>query len=139
MTLTLLGLAPPPVSMPTPRETPRAAGGRALLALLRDMAGSSIDLDPDLLHSTLPAGRAVLTVTAAARAYTASRGGASGIALTEAPGIVVMRELVRVLDLLESTVSPGDAPSHLDDPAVALPDELADAYESFLQTVERDG
>lgn len=139
MTLTLLGLAPPPVSMPTPRETPRTAGGRALLALLRDMVGSSIDLDPDLLHSTLPAGRAVLTVTAAARAYTGSRGGESGIALTEAPGIVVMRDLVRVLDLLEGTVPPGDVPRDLDDPTVELPDELADAYESFLQTVGRDG
>lgn len=139
MTPTLLGLAPPPLSRPTPGETRRAAGGRALLALLRDMVGSSIDLDPDLLHSTLPAGRAVLTATAAARAYTAGNGGTSGTALTEAPGIVVMRDLVRALDLLESTVPRGDGPPDLDDPAVELPVELAQAYESFLQTVERDG
>lgn len=134
MTLTLIGPAAGSVTASTPRETRRTAGGPVLLALLRDMVGSSTDLDPDLLHSTMPAGRAVLTIAATARAHAAVLGADAGTPLTDGPGIVVMRDLVRALGLLEMTVRPGAVPQDL---AAELPPELADAYLTFRRTAAR--
>lgn len=133
MTLTLTDPAPRSIPVGTPTENPRGAHGPALLAVLRDMVASSIDLDPDVLHSTLPAGRAALTVAAAARTHAASGSAVVPPSLNDGPGILVMRDLVGVLSLLERTVDPHAAPL---DPAAGLPRELADAYRRFLMIVE---
>lgn len=104
--------------------------GPALLAVLRGVVTASADLDPDLLHSTGPAGRAVLTIAAAGRRHAAELGVDAGTPLSQAPGIVVMREAVQVLTLLERTTDPvaGTGESTLSPP-------LADAYRTFQHHV----
>lgn len=134
MTLTLVDPAPRPTPVPAQTEGARDTRGSTLLAVLRDVVAAGAELDPDTLHSTLPAGRAVLTLAAAARAHAARRGADAGTCLTDGPGIVVMRELVQVLALLERTVDLQAAPA---DPTIGLPRALADAYRRFLQIVER--
>lgn len=134
MTLTLIDPAPRPIPTPARADASCDTRGSALLAVLREVVASSAGLDPDALHSTLPAGRAVLTLTAAARAHAASRGVDPGTSLTDGPGIVVMRDLVAVLGLLERTVDLHAAPT---DPTACLPRELVDAHRGFLQIIER--
>ena len=136
MTLTLFGLAPAPATTPEPLEAPRTADGPALLGLLRDMVTAGIDVDPDLLHSTRPAGQAVLTVVAAARACAERLGEDAGTALTEAPGIVVLRDLAHALTLLERRIAPSAVPVG---PTARLPREVADAHATFLRTVGQQG
>lgn len=69
------------------------------------------ELDPDLLHSHTPAGRAVVTLAAAARGATAALGAEAGTSLRTAAGVVVVRDLVAAVSLLELARSRTDAPS----------------------------
>lgn len=133
MTLTLIGRP----ARPTPAharsadsdDARAAVHGATLLAVLRDVVAAAADLDPDMLHSTLPAGRAVLTLSAAARAHVAGLGHDAGTTLTDGPGIVVLRDLVRALDLLERTAG---SPSSLHAPSTTLAEEVVGAYRAFL-------
>ncbi len=81
----------------------------ALLAVLHDTVDAVAELDPDLLDSSTFAGSAVLALAEAARAATAALGGAPRTTLLEAPGVVVVRDLVAAVSLLEHAASRGDA------------------------------
>lgn len=71
---------------------------RAMLhAVLDDVAW----VDPDRLHSREPAGHALLTLAAAARAAVAVLGAESGTVLRQGAGVVVVRDLVAAVSLLE--------------------------------------
>lgn len=130
MTVTLIGRPTTPTPSPARPESVPALRGAALLSVLRDVVRAATDLNPDLLHSTLPAGRAVIRLATAARADAAASGIDAGTPLTSGPGIVVMRELVQALGLLESAVGPRAAAP---DPVLALPGDLLEAYRSFLE------
>lgn len=132
MTITL---DPPPrttsrTAAPNPAPDRADTTGPALLAVLRGVVTASTDLDPDLFHSTGPAGRAVLTIAAAGRQHAEELGVDAGAPLSVAPGIVVMREAVRVLALLERTTDPIDGTGDS-----TLSPALADAYRTFLHHV----
>ncbi len=77
----------------------------ALLDVLHDTVDAVAQLDPDLLHSSTSAGSAVLALAEAARAATAALGGAPRTTLLEAPGVVVVRDLVAAVSLLEHAAS----------------------------------
>ncbi|MPZ63347.1 MAG: hypothetical protein GEU93_19100 [Propionibacteriales bacterium] len=79
------------------------AGG--VLGTLHDTLDAVSELDPDLLHSHTCAGHAVVTLAGAARAAAAALGTEPGTALREAPGVVVVRDLVAAVSLLELAAS----------------------------------
>lgn len=138
MTLTLVGPAPSTDTTLEPHDVSRPTTGPALVALLREIVASCTELDPDLLHSTRPAGQAVLRIAAAARAHAATRGLDAGAPLSTAPGIVVMRDLVQVLRLLESAAAADAVPVGLEAALSGeLPGGLAVAYAMFVETVGR--
>lgn len=132
MTITLIGRPTAPTPSTARSESVPALRGAALLAVLREVVSASADLDPDLLHSTLPAGRAAIRLATAARADAAASGIDAGTPLTAGPGIVVMREMVSALTLLASAV---DAETLGPDPVLALPGDLLEAYRTFLEAV----
>lgn len=72
----------------------------SLLAALRDAVGSVAETDPDELGSDRPAGRRLLGLAAAARAAVAALGRDPGHVVTDAPGVVVVRELVAATRVL---------------------------------------
>jgi hypothetical protein len=82
------------------------AGG--VLDILYDTLDVVSELDPDLLDSYSSAGRAVSSLAAAARAAAAALGAAPGIALGHASGVVVVRDLVAAVSLLELAASRRD-------------------------------
>lgn len=65
----------------------------SLLATLRDALAAVADTDPDELGSGRSAGRELLGLAGAARAAVAALGGDPGHVVTDAPGVVVVREL----------------------------------------------
>lgn len=81
-----------------------------VLDTLHDTLDAVADLDPDLLHSHTSAGHAVVALAAAARAAAASLGADPGTPLREAPGVVVVRDLVAAVSLLEHAASRGGGP-----------------------------
>jgi hypothetical protein len=76
-----------------------------LLGILHDTVDAVAELDPDLLHSHTSAGDAVLTLAGAARAAAEVLGSEPGVALRTAPGVVVVRDLVAAVSLLETASS----------------------------------
>lgn len=66
----------------------------SLLTALRDAIAAVADSDPDELRSDRAAGRELLGLAAAARAAVAALGGNPGHVVSDAPGVVVVRELV---------------------------------------------
>jgi hypothetical protein len=61
--------------------------------------------DPDRFGSDTAAGRALLSLAARARFAAATRGADSGTPLTAGPGVVVVRDLVAAVRLLDSAVA----------------------------------
>jgi hypothetical protein len=86
--------------VPAPGDTPardaapdaRRAHHR-LVTALRAALSAVAELDPDLLGTRTPAGRAAVPMAGTARAAIATLGGDAGMALTHAPGVVVGRDL----------------------------------------------
>lgn len=76
-----------------------------LLSTLRETVDAVSELDPDLLHSHTSAGRAVVALAGAARAAAAALGVERGTVLRTAPGVVVVRDLVAAVSLLELAAS----------------------------------
>ncbi len=98
-----------PTPGPTGHPDPRRAH-RRLVAALRGALAAVAELDPDLLGSGTPAGRAAVPMAGTARAAVAALGGDAGVALTHAPGVVVGRDLSAATSLL-AAARPGDAPA----------------------------
>ena len=80
----------------------RSAG--RLLALLQEAVDAVADVDPDELDSRLSAGRGLLDLAACARAAIAELGANPGTVVTEAPGVVVVRELVAATRMLAAAI-----------------------------------
>ena len=78
--------------------------GKALLDILQDAVAAVAHVDPDDLGSWLPAGRELLDLAGLARAATAALGGQPGTTVTEAPGVVVVRELVAATRTLSAAI-----------------------------------
>jgi hypothetical protein len=73
----------------------------SLLKVVRDALVTCAELDPDMLHSSTPAGEAVIHLARLARSAVAALGGDPGTTLYEGPGVVVIRDLVHAVMLLE--------------------------------------
>lgn len=86
------------------------AGG--VLGILHATVDAVAELDPDLLHSHTCAGHAVVTLAGAARAAAAVLGAEPGTALRTASGVVVVRDLVAAVSLLELAASRRGGPSN---------------------------
>ncbi|NEE02980.1 hypothetical protein [Phytoactinopolyspora halotolerans] len=95
-------------TQPYPASNSDADG---VLGTLHDTLDTVSELDPDLLHSDTLAGHAIVTLAGAARAAVTALGTASGTALREASGVVVVRDLVAAVSLLELAVSRRGGPS----------------------------
>jgi hypothetical protein len=76
-----------------------------LLNILHDTVDAVAELDPDLLHSHTHAGHAVVALAGAARAAAEALGTEPGTTLRTAPGVVVVRDLVAAVSLLELAAS----------------------------------
>ncbi len=115
--------------------TTQVATARAL-ALLGDAATTCAELDPDLLHSTTVAGRAVVCLASLARSAAAALGACPGPVLRDGPGVVVVRDLVRAATLLESAAS-GPRGDDDDDPSriVELVASMESANRAFRAAV----
>jgi hypothetical protein len=97
-------------------ETPLPAGNSdadRVLGILHDTLYAVSELDPDLLSSHTSAGDAVVTLSGMARAAAAAMGTEPGTALRTAPGVVVVRDLVAAVSLLELAASRRGGPSDL--------------------------
>ena len=79
--------------------------GTDLLAVLNDAVASVADVDPDELGSSRPAGRELLRLARLARTAAAGLGRHPGTAVTEAPGVVVVRELVAATRTLAAAIA----------------------------------
>jgi hypothetical protein len=78
---------------------------KGVLGILRDTVVAVSEVDPDLLHSHTSAGHAVVTLAGVARAAAAALGADAGTALRTASGVVVVRDLVVAVSLLELAAS----------------------------------
>ncbi|HZJ05359.1 MAG TPA: hypothetical protein VFD59_07800 [Nocardioidaceae bacterium] len=81
-----------------------------LLEVLYDVLTTCAELDPDLFHSTTAAGWAATSLAGLARSAVAALGADPGVALHNGPGVVVIRDLVHAVTLLELAAagSPGN-------------------------------
>jgi len=82
-----------------------------VLGILHDTVDAVAEVEPDLLHSHTSAGHAVVTLAGAARAATAVLGTDPGTTLRTASGVVVVRDLVAAVSLLELAASRRGGPS----------------------------
>ncbi|HET7691323.1 MAG TPA: hypothetical protein VFK41_13145 [Nocardioidaceae bacterium] len=78
----------------TQTTTTTAVEPAALLTTLYAAIAAVADIDPDVLGSDRAAGRDLLGLAGAARAAVAALGRNPGHVVTDAPGVVVVRELV---------------------------------------------
>lgn len=91
---------------PTTTNAPTTPlSGTDLLAVLKDAIASVAHGDPDELGSSRPAGRELLRLAALARAATAGLGRHPGTVVTDAPGVVVVRELVAATRTLAAAIA----------------------------------
>ena len=98
-----------------------------VLGVLHRALSACAELDPDLLHSTTAAGRAATSLAGLARSAVGALGADPGVALHNGPGVVVLRDLVRAVTLLE--VAAAGSSENIDRPD---PDGLgADAAETY--------
>lgn len=95
-------------TQPFPASNSDADG---VLGILHDTLDAVSELDPDLVHSHTSAGHAVVTLAGVARAAAAAMGTEPGTALRTAPGVVVVRDLVAAVSLLEFAASRSGGPS----------------------------
>lgn len=79
----------------------KASATAPLLEVLRDALCACAELDPDLLHSSTAAGQAATSLAVLARSAVAVLGGDPGTRLHDGPGVVVIRDLVHAVMLLE--------------------------------------
>ena len=101
----------------------------ALRHLLDDVLSSvGADDAPERYSSRTPAGRALLSLATLARRAAGALGADPGVALSGGPGVVVQRELVSAVRLLEEAAQAAHAePWEIDDllvPAQRLQAEL---------------
>jgi hypothetical protein len=92
-----------PTDDPTRPTTTTTTPADGILTSLRAALQALADVDPDALDSRAPVGRATVPLAGTARCAVAALGGYPGMALTQAPGIVVGRDLVAATDLLATT------------------------------------
>ncbi|WP_129669062.1 hypothetical protein [Phytoactinopolyspora endophytica] len=90
---------------------PSNSDADGVLGTLRDALGTVSELDPDLVHSDTCAGHAIVTLAGAARAAATALGTAPGTVLREGSGVVVVRDLVAAVSLLELAASRRGGPS----------------------------
>lgn len=126
---------PTKVRVPAPRAPveQRATGDgglAAMLAILHAVLDEVAWLEPDGLYSEEPAGRELVTLAGAARAAVAVVGGESGAVLRQGPGVVVVRDLVEAVTLLERVRT---APINDDDRVLlaGLTSRIAEAMDRF--------
>ena len=83
--------------------TPHARQRRteSLSTVLNRAVAALALLDPDLLHASTAAGRAVLSMASIARSAAGSLGADPGTFLTSGPGVVVIRDLVAAVQVLD--------------------------------------
>jgi len=105
-----------------------------LLEVLHDALLACAELDPDLLHSTTAAGRAATSLAGLARSAVAALGAAPGTALHNGPGVVVIRDLVRAVTLLELAAA-GSPESVARRDLVRFGAAAAAAYASMLRAI----
>lgn len=118
-------------------ETQPLAGNTeadGVLGTLHDTIDAVSELDPDLLHSHTSAGHAVVTLAGTARAAAEALGAAPGTALRAASGVVVVRDLVAAVSLLDLAASRRNG---LSDPRALrqITDRANTAYARFLLAV----
>lgn len=95
-------LAPTPIT-----SSPVVTGTDTLLDLLHDSLSAIEEQDPDSLHSTSAAGRALVSLSSIARQAAGALGSESGVCLADAAGVVVVRDLVSATRLLSRAASRG--------------------------------
>jgi len=76
-------------------------GTAPLLEVLYDVLNTCAELDPDLFHSTTPAGRVATSLAGLARSAVAALGADPGTTLRNGPGVMVIRDLGHAVMLLE--------------------------------------
>lgn len=96
--------------VPPRTETGTGTGAAAfeaafLLDVLQGRIAEVTFTDPDELGSRHPAGRELLTLAASARRATCALGGRPGVVVTDALGVVVVRELVAATRSLAAAVA----------------------------------
>jgi len=88
----------------TTTDPTAAPSAQFLLAVLQDTVAAVAHVDPDVLGSRHPAGQELLRLAALARAVTVGLGRHPGTVVTEAPGVVVVRELVAATRTLAGAI-----------------------------------
>ena len=105
-------LAAPPRTTGSPNTvspTPATPALAAVLAVLEEALLLCADADPGALHGRSPAGRAALGLSALARSTVTDLGSDAGVALTDGPGIVVVRDLAAATSRLAAAARAGRA------------------------------
>ncbi len=125
MTLTL-----PLVDVAEPVADGTAAA--PVLEVLHHALSACAELDPDLLHSTTAAGRAATSLAGLARSAVAALGADPGAPLRNGPGVVVVRDLVQAVTLLE--LAAAGSPEGVDRPD---PDGLGSAAAETYAIMEQ--
>jgi hypothetical protein len=87
------------------RTTALPDGAHLLIAPLREAIAACAELDPDLLHSTTELGSTVVSLASIARAATRAVEVDAGTDLVSGPGVMVVRDLVAAVQVLEIAVA----------------------------------
>ena len=98
-------LHPPETSASTSTSTSTPPGLQELRAELHDALLACAQEDPDLFHSSTAAGRALLALASRARSAAGALGVDPGTCLTSGPGVVVVRDLVAAVRLLDAATA----------------------------------
>jgi hypothetical protein len=85
-----------------------------VLEVLHHAISACAELDPDVLHSTTAAGRAATSLAGLARSAVAALGADPGVSLHNGPGVVLLRDLVHAVTLLE--LAAAGSPENIDRP-----------------------
>jgi len=105
-----------------------------VLEVLHHALSACAELDPDLLHSTTAAGRAATSLAGLARSAVTALGADPGVALRNGPGVVVLRDLVQAVALLE--LAAAGSPENIDRPdADGLGAAAAETYAIMKQAI----
>jgi len=94
-----------PANRTTAHRTTAASETDLLLDVLQATIADLAFTEPDELGSQRPAGRELLGLAAMARSAITGLGGHAGATVTEAPGVVVVRELVAATRALSAAVA----------------------------------
>jgi hypothetical protein len=87
------------------RTTGVPDGAHLLIAPLHAAISACAELDPDLLHSTTELGSTVVSLASIARAASRALGVDAGTDLNSGSGVMVVRDLVAAVQVLEIAVT----------------------------------